>query len=282
MNSWRETAVWQMCTVVISSALFVCDQRGLLKLNRNVTTAQIPYSNHEILSCCGACQLPFCYVYISWWILKKKKKICFYSRGRVYTDIVTSVGQVFPRNTRVFQLSILLPDSHLMCFVCPQSAKLLFSLRLAMCVCVFGVREGGFFWGGKWSGLCVHRGIQSCPQSHRGSTTIPPRVLNYYHIYTFMWPLLCKICKICSVFLFLCLPNTWLLYFWKTQWKVLFGELPPVRSCTPRFHCSVMQEKFASLSFDALYFFTACAFLNFWPLCLSHLTAKTRRSRPEI
>lgn len=186
-----------------SGGLFVCDQRGLLKLNRNMTTAQIPYSNREILSCCGACQLPFCYVYISWWILKKKKKICFYSRGRVYTDIVTSVGQVFLRNTRVFQRSILLPDSHLMRFVCPQSAKLLFSLRLAMCVCVFGVREGGFFWGGKWSGLCVHRGIQSCPQSHRGSTTIPPRVLNYYHIYTFMWPLLCKICKICSVFLLL-------------------------------------------------------------------------------
>lgn len=57
-----------------SGGLFVCDQRGLLKLNRNMTTAQIPYSNHEILSCCGACQLPFCYVYISWWILKKKKK----------------------------------------------------------------------------------------------------------------------------------------------------------------------------------------------------------------
>lgn len=102
---------------------------------------------------------------------------------------------------RVFQHSILLPDNHLMRFVCPQSAKLLFSLRLAMCV--FGVRAGGFFWGGKWSGLCVHRGIQSCPQSHRGSTTIPPRVLNHCHIYTFMWPLLCKICKICSVFLLL-------------------------------------------------------------------------------
>lgn len=31
-----------------------------------------------------------------------------------------------------------------------------------------------------------------------------------------------------------------------------------------------MQEKFASLSFDPLYLFAACAFLNFWPLCLSH------------
>lgn len=136
-------------------------------------------------------------------------------------------------------------------------------------VCVFGVREGGFFWGGKWSGLCVHRGIQSYPQSHRGSTTIPPRVLNYYHIYTFMWPLLCKICKN-----LLCIPFAYqtlgCYIFEKHSGKYCLENYPLYRSCTPLFHSSLMQEKFASLSFDPLYFFAACAFLNFWPLCLSH------------
>lgn len=185
-----------------SGGLFVCDQRGLLKLNRNMTTAQIPYSNHEILSCCGACQLPFCYVYISWWILKKKKKSASTQEGE-FILILLLLLATFSFETQGFFNVASCFQTVIWCVLYAHNLPSSCFHWDWLCVCVFGVREGGFFWGGKWSGLCVHRGIQSCPQSHRGSTTIPPRVLNYYHIYTFMWPLLCKICKICSVFLLL-------------------------------------------------------------------------------
>lgn len=105
--------------------------------------------------------------------LKKEKKICFYSRGRVYTDIVTSVGQVFLRNTRVFQRSILLPDSHLMRFVCPQSAKLLFSLRLAMCVFLELGRVGSFGEGNKVDSVCTEAS-KAIPRATGAPPPFPP------------------------------------------------------------------------------------------------------------
>lgn len=105
--------------------------------------------------------------------LKKEKKICFYSRGRVYTDIVTSVGQVFLRNTRVFQRSILLPDSHLMRFVCPQSAKLLFSLRLAMCVFLELGRVGSFGEGNEVDSVCTEAS-KAIPRATGAPPPFPP------------------------------------------------------------------------------------------------------------
>lgn len=149
-----------------------------------------------------SCQLPFCYVYISWWILKKKKKSASIQEGEFILILLLLLAK-FSFETQGFFNVASCFQTVIWCVLYAHNLPSSCFHWDWLCVCVFGVREGGFFWGGKWSGLCVHRGIQSCPQSHRGSTTIPPRVLNYYHIYTFMWPLLCKICKICSVFLLL-------------------------------------------------------------------------------
>lgn len=54
------------------------------------------------------------------------------------------------------------------------SAELFYSFRLAcaclcVCACARAQREG------KWRELCLHRGVQICPQSHRSSTTVPLR-----------------------------------------------------------------------------------------------------------
>lgn len=124
----RETAAWQMCTVVISSvlwaeALFVTSE--LL----DMTTAQTPYSNSESPSLLlqqnfsSAATHPFALLMSSDWSFFLR--VCFHSRQRVNADFATSVGQAVLWNTSVSRHCIVLPDSHLVLCVGPLACQAL-------------------------------------------------------------------------------------------------------------------------------------------------------------
>lgn len=155
-----------ICT---STEGLVCDQWGLSQ-NRNMTTAHYthrsrPFCIHRIHQLLHEIYLLF----LCWLIDLFSKNLPPLRRESWY--YCCQCWPSCPLKTQVFLNIASCFQTVIWCCEHPQPVQLLYSFRLAACVW----RAMGELHSerGKWSELCLHRGIQLCPQSSRSPTTIP-------------------------------------------------------------------------------------------------------------
>lgn len=98
---------------------------------------------------------PTCYFYVDWLIYFQRiwESRCYCCQRRPSCPLKT---QVFLNIASCFQTVIW-------CCEHPQPVELWYSLSGG------GVTQ----WAGKWSELCLHRGIQLWPQSYRSPSAVP-------------------------------------------------------------------------------------------------------------